>query len=101
MTKARNLILFNGPVLDCQNISDPRWKDLSTAGGARAYVAAYSRADAKRVIELYCGEGRGPSDERMKKHWTQGHWGLQMEGVTPERGLWIVFSRGAEAVRVV
>lgn len=50
------------------------------------YVAAYSRADAVRVLEQHAG-GSGYANE-LRVYWHAGAWGNSMLGVTPERGLW-------------
>lgn len=54
--------------------------------GETGYVAAYSRADAVRVINEALGH-KAVSDHELKTYWHEGCWGDAMEGITPERGL--------------
>lgn len=51
-----------------------------------AYIAAYSRADARRV----CVEAgmHDPGDYELKSFFSDC-WGNEMEGIEPKRGLWI------------
>lgn len=71
------------------------------ARGDHIYIAAYSRADAAR---LYCeGEAKvrgitrpdfidkrslGQANREIKEYFADGCWGIHMDGITPERGLW-------------
>jgi hypothetical protein len=91
------LKLWNGRAYCCFKPSDKRWKG-SERGASHAYVAAYSVADALRVITEYCGHSPGRTE--ITKYWNEGCWGNSMDGVEPERGMWIAFERG-EPVRVV
>lgn len=51
------------------------------------YIAAYSRADARRLLsELGL---RDPGDYAIKMYWSHGSWGLAMNGVEIERGVWV------------
>ena len=54
----------------------------------RGYVAAYSRADAERVIEEYAGHR--PTRSELRDYWSPC-WGNPMDGIEPERGLWLTF----------
>ena len=85
---SRPLHLFNG-----------RWME-GRHGCGHAYVAAYSRADAARVITEALGyEPRGILNE-LKVYWSQGTWGDHMKGITPERGIWVQRDRQAKPMRV-
>ena len=53
MSKVLNI--WNGGGLCCRKPGDQRWAKLGINEQPHAYVAAYSRADARRVIEEYCG----------------------------------------------
>lgn len=72
---ARKLKLWNGRAIMVDRKYD------------HAYVAAYSRADARRVIAEY--KGRTISDNEIKEYWSEGCWGNAMDHVVPERGLWL------------
>lgn len=65
----QNLKLFNG----------------SIGRGAHGYVAAQSRADARRVLQDL---GHTTSDAYLRDYW-HPLWGGAMVGITPERGLWV------------
>jgi len=67
-------------------------------GLGHAYVAAYSRADACRVIEEYTGR-KFPANE-IRDYWSEGRWGNSMDHIVPERGLWLK-SSSSVPVRVV
>ncbi len=54
--------------------------------GQHAYVAAYSQADARRVCEEL---GYQLTASELKVYWSHGCWGTRMDGITPERGLWL------------
>lgn len=82
----RKLKLWNGRAYCCHNPQDGNWRDVSPYS-ATIYAAAYSRADLRRLIEAYCG--RDPGDREIKEFWSAGCWGRHMEGVNPERGLWL------------
>ncbi len=95
----RELKIWNGRGTECINRADPRWKAKAHPSRVHAYVCAYSRADARRVIAEYCG--RMPPDSELRNYFCEGAWGNGMEGVTPERGLWLQFDRSEKPVRVV
>lgn len=52
------------------------------------YIAAYSVADACRLINEVNGYERNNAQE-IKVYFSKGCWGNNMEGITPERGIWI------------
>jgi hypothetical protein len=52
----------------------------------RLYVAAYSKADAVRLLKE-AGYATMTIGE-FNTYWSKGCWGNAMEGVTPERGVW-------------
>ena len=92
------LKLFNGRGICCRKSQDPLWKNHPSNASVSAYIAAFSRADAARVIEEYCGTR--PSAGELKNYFTEGHWGNSMDGIEPERGLWLKF-RNTNPVRVL
>lgn len=89
MAATKVLKLWNGRGLSCRKASDPLWQNASANGSVHAFICAASRADARRVIEEYCG--RLPADVELKEYFHKGCWGDSMKGVTPERGLWLRF----------
>lgn len=58
------------------------------AGQVHAYVAAYSRADAVRVITEYLGYKTRGMENELKVYWSET-WGNPMIGIEPQRGLWV------------
>ena len=72
------------------------WQGIRHNAYQNACVAAYSRADARRVIAEYCGMDIG--DSELRDYWSMG-WGDNMQSVKPERGLWIDLGKGP--VRVI
>lgn len=95
---SRQLKIWNGRGYCCVKRDDPRWHALKFNDCPHAYVAAYSRADARKVIEEYCG--RLPPDSELRDYWSAGCWGTAMASITPERGLWIQFDSREKPVRV-
>lgn len=93
----RKLRIWNGRGYDCINHKDPRWKDIPYNKSCHAYICAYSIADACRVIGEYTGTPGRPSE--LKNYFSEA-WGISMDGITPERGLWIAFKDG-QPTRVV
>ena len=65
--------------------------EWTSGATVHAHIAAHSRADARRVVEEYCG--RSPSDHEFKGYFSPC-WGDVMEGVEPERGLWLQVGHG-------
>jgi hypothetical protein len=96
--RQRVLRCWNGCALWMRREDDERWKNVPFNGSVSGYVAAYSRADARRVIAQYTG--MEPSDTELREYWSEC-WGNSMDGITCERGLWIQFSDHEKPVRVV
>lgn len=88
----RTLRLFNGRAGSCCDWKDQRWKTTPRSDlTAHAYIAAYSMADAVRVVKEY-SEGRArTSVHEINIYWNKNCWGNSMDGITPERGLWVLF----------
>lgn len=83
------LKLWNGRGHCCRKDGDPLWAKVRANDPPHAYIAAASRADALRIIEAYSGR-KAPANE-LKTYWSEGVWGDRMNGVEPERGLWLAF----------
>jgi len=75
---ARNLKIWNGGGYGCraQGCAEPD----------HAYVCAYSREDARRIIEEYTGWK--PPVSLLRDYWAPC-WGRAMDGIEQERGLWL------------
>lgn len=75
---AKQLRLWNGRPYGVLPHSE--WKN------AHVCVAAYSMEDARRVC-LEAGM-RDPGVREIKEYWSEC-WGNDMDGITPERGIWV------------
>jgi hypothetical protein len=85
MAKKKTLRLWNG-----------RWQDRG-----HVYVAAYTRADAGRLLSQAAGCTLPAIDREIRDYFNEC-WGNTMEGITPERGVWVRSgSRPSKPVRVV
>jgi len=88
--KMKKLRLWNGRPYKVLDSSDYcRYTHIS--------VAAYSRADARRVC-VEAGKN-DPGDKEIKEYWNEC-WGKDMAGITPERGLWVVRGYGNAPERI-
>ena len=56
---------------------------------AHVYIAAYSQADAIRLLEEYNGHSTRGIQTEFKVYYAKC-WGNKMKDVTPERGIWVV-----------
>ncbi|WP_432262901.1 hypothetical protein [Cupriavidus sp. TMH.W2] len=91
------LKVWNGRGWCCHHRQDPRWQGVRP-DSVTVYICATSRADARRVVEAYTGTN-SLSDHEIKVYFSEA-WGRAMDGVTPERGLWLQFERGTPPVKV-
>jgi hypothetical protein len=97
---ARQLKLWNGRGICCYKSDDPAWTGLSSSREGHVYVAAYSRADVRRLVEQYCGVD--PGETEIREYWSAGMWGNLMDGIEPERGLWLVNkNRDPKPIRLI
>jgi len=81
-------------------IAGPKWQAASWHSDCHGYIAAYSRADAVRMIQDYLGRPGIGLDAELKTYWSMGCWGNSMDGVTPERGIWLSIGRNGKPFRV-
>ena len=75
------------------------WNGNYNGSGSHVYICANSRADAGRLLVEYGASSRG-IDKYIKDYYSEC-WGNAMQGITPERGLWVVPFRSAEPSRVI
>jgi hypothetical protein len=61
------------------------------------YVCASTK---KEVAELVTQAGYYPkmTMRELSTYWTKGCWGLAMEGITPEKGVWFVSKEDENAI---
>jgi hypothetical protein len=90
----RKLKIWNGRGYCAENHDDPRWVHRDQQ---HIYICAYSRADAGRVIEEYCGSK--PPDSELKVYFSEC-WGNYMDGIEQVRGLWVQFQRDSTPIKV-
>ena len=95
---AKSLKIWNGRGYCARKHNDPLWGDVKGNGYVHGYVAAYSRADARKLIEEYCGHA--PSDSEIKNYWAENAWGNDMQGIEPVRGLWLKFGTAGKPIKV-
>jgi hypothetical protein len=66
------------------------WNGRGSEDRSHLYLAAYSRADAARLlVEAYPYTTVGQGIPELKNYFVEGCWGKTMDGITPERGVWI------------
>ena len=82
--KDKELLLMNG-----------RWE-----GRAHVYVAAYSVADAYRMLAEVSGYNRGWRHE-INVYFSKGLWGNSMDGIELERGVWVQGNYNEKPKRVL
>lgn len=62
--------------------------------GHHAYIAAHSKTDAARLMtEVFQFRSESSALRELNVYWHAGHWGTNMQGVTPERGVWVINER--------
>ena len=94
----KQLKIWNGRCYSHPINKNELWKNRKQKETPHIFVCAHSMADAARVCEQYFAQP--PSRNEMKEYWSPNCWGNSMDGITPERGLWIQF-RSEKPVRVV
>jgi hypothetical protein len=73
---------------------------MGGAAQAHLYVAARSRADAARMLSAIFGPPVSVMESEMKRYWSSGCWGTAMDGITPERGVWLVMTHRSRPIRL-
>lgn len=81
---SKKLILFNG-----------RGHGSKYGRGYHFYIAAYSYADASRLLTQATGINTNWYRE-LKDYYCKDCWGNYMDGIIPERGLWVCKERPGE-----
>jgi hypothetical protein len=84
MAKQKQLRLWNGPFLDRKH----------------CYVAAYSVADANKIMMQAAGRQHGSFASYIREYFSEC-WGTPMAGIIPERGLWAKSSSDRVPQRLV
>lgn len=59
------------------------------------FVAAYSMADALRMLDELMDGRSDVTAHEIKEYWSANAWGIHMDGITPERGIWLRNESGA------
>jgi hypothetical protein len=61
-------------------------------GDTHLYICAYSKADAARLINQfngYEGDNARNYNSELTVYFSAGCWGIVMDGIERERGLWV------------
>lgn len=100
--KEKTLKLWNGRGYCCQTHNDPRWKTVGQNGNVHVFIAAHSMADAIRLVEAYTGYEHSSSiASEIRVYFGKNCWGTSMDGITPERGIWIKFHENEAPIKVI
>jgi hypothetical protein len=86
MKEDKPLLLMNG-----------RWGGRNQQ---HVYVAAYSKADADRLLQQASGIPHSFMNE-INVYFSKGCWGNAMDGITPERGVWVTDNWGDNRERLI
>jgi hypothetical protein len=105
VAKAKGLKLWNGGGYGAVRSVDAIAHGHRDPSGVHVYACAKSRAALVRMIAAYQGL---PGPERLqagtqaqvKNHWNEGNWGVHMEGIEPEPGIWVQWHSNEKPVRV-
>ncbi len=92
--------LYNGRGWIAAQGPDDRWSRRDP-GSVHVYIAAYSQRDALRVVAEYVGCDSTRVSLNELRHYFSQCWGDPMDGITPERGLWIQWDRNSKPERVL
>jgi len=69
-----------------------RWVGEAHEHYDHVFVCAHSVADAVRVLKE--AGYRDISRHEINVYYAEGCWGTTMEGITPERGVWVTVKNG-------
>jgi hypothetical protein len=81
------------------------WNGRGVDRNTHLYVAAYSRADAARILTETFRRGAsefisrleiGRWQRELSVYFAEGCWGNSMDDITPERGVWQTTGYGRE-----
>lgn len=90
---ARPLKVWNGRAYGV--LPQSQWKQGSD--GAHIYACAYSVADLQSLCDEL-GLHRIAASE-VKNYWS-ACWGNQMDGIQPERGIWVAYGYNKKPERI-
>lgn len=84
----KKLKLWNGRCYDV--LPKNQWRKDGQTG--HVFVAAYSVRDIQQLCDEHglCK----PTNYEVSVFWSAGCWGNTMEGITPERGIWLAYGPG-------
>lgn len=81
--------------------------------GEHFFVAAKNRTDAAKLVakaaNIFCGCPEREIDARdigqytreIRDYYSEGCWGIKMEGITPERGVWLTVGHNDTPKRLI
>lgn len=102
------LKLWNGRgyiVADDRREPFKSWNEKAAKEGRRysahVFICANSVRDAKEMIEGYLGYRPTGVDTEFREYFSKGCWGSFMDGIAPERGIWVTEDWDRTPVRIV
>jgi len=67
------------------------WNGRGYRNREHLYIGAYSKADACKMLnELYLVSSKSYWNREITIYFSEGCWGNTMDGITPERGIWLL-----------
>jgi hypothetical protein len=67
------------------------WNGRGCKQQEHLFIGAYSKADACRMLdEIYPPFGKSSWNREMTIYFCEGCWGDDMDGIVPERGIWLI-----------
>lgn len=80
------------------------WNGRGVGNREKLFIGAYSKADACRMLdELYPPCGKSSWYRELTIYFSKGCWGDSMEGIIPERGVWLltnIYSKDETLTRI-
>lgn len=100
---SRPIKLFNGRGWIAANGPDDRWGKVKDPGAVHLFIGAYSQKDAVEVVKQYVAPEfhATVSLSEIRRYFNKNAWGTTMDGIAPERGMWIQWEYSAKPERVV
>lgn len=97
MTKLK---LWNGNAQTMAPYAEVKKRNIPHNGHVHVYACAGSRAEVLRMLQAWTGDVGLGRDSYVRDYWNAGAWGNTMDGIVPERGLWVQYGHGSQPERV-
>lgn len=72
------------------------WNGRGVNGNGHIYVAAYSKADACKILTEATGYSKW--NYELTTYFSEGCWGNAMDKIVPERGVWQTTNKGGTCI---